>query len=145
MRAAEFQRGEIEIERRLQFFAVPGVTAEELLVVGAFLVPVREKRAGEVEPFPIPALRDHVDLLADLFLVNLFRFVRIGNVEDAALAVAEAIDKQCFVIGAQADVDGKHAAFHVTDRRDFLRPAIRLCRPRKRSQSFEVSAVAVKA
>ena len=135
MRAAQLERGEIEIERRLQFFAVPGVTAEELLVVGALLVPARQERTGEVKPFPVPALRHHVDLLADLFLVNLFRFLRIGNIEDAALAVAETIDKQCFVIGAQADVDRQHAAFDVTDRRDLLRLPFAADRPRKRAKA----------
>src|SRR5437016_10319614 len=62
MRSTEFQRGEIEIERRPQLFAVPGVTAKELLVVGAFLVPVRQTRACEIVPFPVPALRHHIDL-----------------------------------------------------------------------------------
>ena len=39
MRPAQFQRGEIEIERRLQFLAVPGIGAEELLVVVALSCP----------------------------------------------------------------------------------------------------------
>ncbi len=118
MRPTELKRSEIEIEARIQFLAVPGVTAEELLVIGALLVSAREKRTGEVEPLPIPALRHHVDLSADLFLVNLFWFLWIGNVEDAALAVGETIDEQCLIIGAQADIDRENTAFHVTDRRD---------------------------
>src|SRR5207253_10065618 len=93
MWATQFQRGEIEVERRLQFFAVPGVTAQELLVVFSLLVPSGQKRAGEIKTFPVPTLRDHVDLLADLFLVNLFRLLGVGNIEDAALAVTEGIDK----------------------------------------------------
>src|SRR5207249_5981691 len=111
---------EIEIEAWLQFFAVPGVTAKKLLVVGALLVPSRQKRAGKIKPFSIPALRHHVHLFANLFLVNLFRFLRIGNVEDAALAVTETINKQCFVIGADANIDRKHTALRLTDRRDLL-------------------------
>src|SRR5438270_514695 len=72
MRPAQLQLGEIESERRLQLFAVPGISAEELFVVVALLVPLRQKRAGEIEPFPVPALRHHIHLLADLFFVNLF-------------------------------------------------------------------------
>ena len=147
MRAAQFQRGEIEIERWLQLFAVPGITANELLVVGALFVPSRQKRAGEVEPFPVPALRHHVDLPANLFLVNLFRLLRIRNVEHAALAVTETIDKQCFVIGAQADVDRKHAAFNVTDRRDLLRlpfaAIVRVNEPKLRGQRGRGESVVV--
>src|SRR5207249_6817709 len=112
---------EIEIEAWLQFFAVPGVTAKKLLVVGALLVPSRQKRAGKIKPFPIPALRHHVHLLANLLFVNLFRFLRIGNVEDAALAVAETINKQCFVISADANIDRKNTTLRFTDLRDFLR------------------------
>src|SRR5207248_5509698 len=97
-----------------------GVTAQKLFVVGATFVPAREKRAGEIKPFPIPALRDHVDLLPNLFLANLFRFLRIRNVEDAAFAITEAIDKESFVIRAKADIDGKNTAFHLADGRDLL-------------------------
>src|SRR5437016_14386030 len=68
MRSTEFQRGEIEIERRPQLFAVPSVTAKELLVVGAFLVPVRQKRAYEIEPSPLPALRRCIALPPNIFL-----------------------------------------------------------------------------
>src|SRR6266550_1884528 len=100
MRAPQFERSEIELELWLQFFPVPGITAEKLLVVGALLVPSRQERTGKIKAFPVPALRHHVHLLADWFLVNLFRFLRIGNVEDAALTIAETINKQCFVIGA---------------------------------------------
>ena len=112
-----------------------------------FLSQFAQERAGEVEPFPVPALRDHVDLFADLFLVNLFRLLRIGNVEDAALAVTEAIDKECFVIGAQADVDGEHAAFHVTDRRDLpglpFAFVVRVNEPKLRSQRGRSEGVVV--
>src|SRR5439155_19747794 len=66
MRATEFERGEIQIKLRFQLFAVPSISAEELLVVGAFLVPSRQQRAGKINPFPIPALRHHVHLLANL-------------------------------------------------------------------------------
>src|SRR5438132_5256842 len=69
MRATELERGEIKIEGRFQFLPVPGVTTEKLLVVGALLVPSRQQRARKIKPFPVPALRHHVYLLANLFLV----------------------------------------------------------------------------
>src|SRR2546430_14686135 len=104
MRPAELQRGEIESKAWLQFFSVPCVGAQELFVIVAFLVPALQERTGKVEPFPIPALRYHVDLPANLLLVNLFRFMRIRNIEHATLAVPEGIDEQCFVIGAKANI-----------------------------------------
>src|ERR1700730_8476930 len=116
----QLQCGEIESKAWLQFFAVPCIGAQELLVVFAFLIPALEERAGKVESFPIPALRYHVDLPANLLLVNLFRVMRIRNIEYAALAVSEAIDEQCFVVGAKADVHWQHAAFDVTDRGNLL-------------------------
>ena len=147
MRTAQLERGEIEIEARLQFLAVPGVSAEKLLVVRALLVPMRQERTGEVESLPIPTLRDHVDLFADLFLVNLFRMMRIGNVEDAALAVAETTDKQCLVVSAQADIDWEHAAFNVTHRRDLLclplAAIVRVDEPKLRAQRSRGKSVVV--
>src|SRR4029077_14166294 len=104
MGTAQLQRGEIESKARLQFFAVPCIRAQELFIVFTFLVPALQERTGKVEPFPIPTLRYHVDLPANLLLVNLFRLMRIRNVEHAALTVSEAIDEQCSVIGAKADI-----------------------------------------
>src|SRR5213594_54768 len=120
MRATEFERIEIQLELWLQLLAIPGIGADELLVVRALFVPMREERAAEVEPLPVPALRHHVDLLADGLLVNLLRLLRIRHVKDAALAVAEATHEECAVIGAQADVHRKHATL-AADGRDFLR------------------------
>src|SRR6266436_7672275 len=105
MGPAQLQRGEIESKAWLQFFAVPCIGAQELLIVFAFLIPVLQERTGKVEPFPIPALPYHVDLSANLLLVNLFRFLRIRNVEHAALAVTETIYEQCFVVSTQADIN----------------------------------------
>src|SRR4051812_17528235 len=119
MRAAEFERGEIEREFLGQFFAIPSVGFQELLIVVAALVPAREERTAEVEPLPIPTLRDHIDLLADLLLVNLFRLLRIGHIEHAALAVTETVHEQRLVVRAQAYVHWQHTAF-ATDGRDFL-------------------------
>src|ERR1700724_1722152 len=121
MRAAQLERGEIEIEGWLQLLAIPRITANELLVVDALFVPPRQKRAREVEPLPVPALRHHIHLPANLLRVNLFRLLWIGNIKHAALAVTETIYKQSLVIGTEADVDRKHTALNVTDRRNILR------------------------
>src|SRR5262249_22788443 len=104
MRTAQLQRGEIECKAWLQFFAVPSVGAQELLVVFALLIPACQERTGKVEPFPVPALRHHVHLSSNLFLVNLFWFLRIRDIEPATLAIAEAIDEQRFIVGAKTNV-----------------------------------------
>src|SRR5436190_18251675 len=147
MWTAELERGEIEIEARPQFLAVPGESTEELLIIGALLVPMRQQRTGEVKPLPIPALRDHVDLFADWSLINLFRFLCIGNDEDAAFAVAETTNKQCFVVSAQADIHRQHAPFDVTDRRNFfclpLTFVVRVNKPKLRAQGGRSKCVVV--
>src|SRR6516164_7099427 len=120
MGAPKLQRGEIEIETWLQFFAVPCVGPQELLVIFAFLIPVCQERAGKVEAFSIPALRHHVYLPTNLLLVDLFRFLRVRDIEHSTLAIAETIDEQRFVIGAKADVHWQHTAFDVTDCRNLL-------------------------
>src|SRR5215470_15485145 len=99
MRPAELQRSEIESKAWLEFFSVPCVGAQKLLVIFAFLIPVRQERAGKVEPFPVPALRHHVNLSSNLLLINLFRLLWVRNVEHAAPSIAETIDKQRFVVG----------------------------------------------
>src|SRR6266481_6349997 len=71
MRAPEVLLREVHLERRLQLLAVPGEAAQELLVVGAALVPVGEQRGGDVDALTVPALGDHVDLLAGDFGVLL--------------------------------------------------------------------------
>src|SRR5262245_28353308 len=71
--ASEVLLREVDLEGRLQLLAVPGEAAQELLVVGAALVPVGEQRRGDVDALSVPALRDHVDLLAGDLLVGLLR------------------------------------------------------------------------
>src|SRR5204863_5720565 len=73
VRTSEFERGEIEREFLRQRFAVPDAALHELLIVVAAFVPAREEGTAEVKPLPIPALRHHVNLFADLLLVNLLR------------------------------------------------------------------------
>src|SRR6476469_7600423 len=116
MRTTEFKRGEIEIKRWFQFFAVPSIGSNELLIVGALLVPVGQERTGEVDTFSIPAFRDHVDLPSYLLLINLLRLLWVCDVENANLAVSEAGHEQGFIIGTQADVDRENPALGVTDR-----------------------------
>src|SRR5205823_12393249 len=65
MRAAKFEGGEIEREFLRQLFAVPCAGLHKLLIVVAAFVPARQERTAEIKPLPIPALRYHVELLAD--------------------------------------------------------------------------------
>ena len=61
---------EVDGEERRELLAVPAVGLQELLVVLALLVPVREQRRREVDALAVPGLRDHVHLRADLLLVH---------------------------------------------------------------------------
>src|SRR6185503_16938848 len=107
MGAAELLLREIDLEGRLQLLAVPGEAAQELLVVGAALVPVGEERRGDVDALAVPALRDHVDLLAGHLLVRLLRRPGIAEVEVARGAVHERVDPQPLAVAGDADVDGQ--------------------------------------
>src|SRR5262249_57216995 len=68
VRAAELGVEEVDLEERREVLAVPAVGLQELLAVGALLVPVGEQRRGDVEALTVPGLRDHVGLLPDLLL-----------------------------------------------------------------------------
>src|SRR6185436_14940296 len=94
MRAPELLLVEVDLERLPELIAVPAEAAQELLVVVAGLVPVRQQRGGDVDALAVPALRDHVDLLAGDLLVGLLRMLRIGEIEVARLAVHERVDPQ---------------------------------------------------
>src|SRR5712692_4972567 len=78
---------EVHLEGRLQLLAVPGEAAQELLVVGAALVPVGEQRRRDVHALAVPALGDHVDLLAGDLRVRLLRGLRLRQIEIARGAV----------------------------------------------------------
>ena len=54
MWAAELFLDEIDFKFEIEIFAVPVVSAQDLLVVGAFLVPVREQRGGDIDALSIP-------------------------------------------------------------------------------------------
>src|SRR5688572_14337648 len=66
VRAAQLESGEVEIKGGSKFLAVPPISAHELFVVLAKLVPAREQRTREVKALPVPALRHHVHLFADV-------------------------------------------------------------------------------
>src|SRR5262245_31962113 len=91
VRPAKLLLVEVDLERRLELLAVPGKAAHELLVVGAALVPVGQERRGDVDAGAVPALRDHVDLLAGDLLVRLLGLLGVREVEVAGLAVHERI------------------------------------------------------
>src|SRR3989441_4652737 len=69
VRTAELLSQEVDREERAQPIPVPTVRLQELLAVLARLVPVGEQRGGEVNALPIPGLRHHVHLGADLLRV----------------------------------------------------------------------------
>src|SRR5262245_48695756 len=121
VRASELLLREVDLERRRQLLAVPGEATEELLVVRAALVPVREQRGGDVDPLAVPALRDHVDLLPGDLLVGLLRRLWIREIEVARLAVHERVDPESLAVAGDADVDRQRNLRRVADRRDLLR------------------------
>src|SRR5262245_56640753 len=79
MGAAQVLLEEVHLEGRRQLLAVPAEAAHELLVVGARLIPVGQERGGYVHAGAVPALRDHVDLLAGDALVGLPGLLGIGD------------------------------------------------------------------
>src|SRR5215510_15610425 len=99
--AAQLLLVEIDLEGRLELLAVPGKAAHELLVVRAALVPVREQRGGDVDARAVPALRDHVDLLAGGALVRLLGLLWVREIEVAGLAVHERVDPEAAAGGHQ--------------------------------------------
>src|SRR3989454_5958665 len=121
MRAAELLLVEVDLEGGYQLLAVPAEAPHELLVVGAGLVPVREERGGDVDAGAVPALRDHVDLLAGDALVGLLRLLGIRQVEVAGLAVHERVDPEAGAVLVDADVHRQGDLGRVADDADFLR------------------------
>src|SRR3984893_3010074 len=91
MRAAELFGKKIDLEFELQILAVPLISAQELLVIVALLVPMFQQRRGDIDALSIPALRNHVDLLACDFLVDRHWLRWIGNVEQMGGAVHKSI------------------------------------------------------
>src|SRR6185295_3898227 len=100
--------------------AVPGISAHELFIIRAAFIPMREERTAEVKALPVPALRHHVQLLADLLFIDLFWLMRVRYIKDTHLAVAETVHEQSLIIGTEADVYWQHAALLVAHGRDFL-------------------------
>src|SRR4029450_1397322 len=105
VRAAELLLVEVHLERGRQGLAVPAERAHELLVVRATLVPVGEERGCDVDARAVPALRDHVDLLAGDPLIGLLWLLGIRQVEVASLAVHERVDPEPRAVLVDGDVD----------------------------------------
>src|SRR6185436_3832414 len=120
VRAPQLLLGEVHLERGRERLAVPPEGAQELLVVGARLVPVREQRRGDVDAGAVPALRDHVHLGARVLLVGLLRGLRVREVEVARHAVHERVHPEALAVLADADVDGQRDLRGVADGRDLL-------------------------
>src|ERR1700730_19077693 len=74
MRAAEFFSQKINLEFLRQILAVPIISAQHLFILGPSLVPIRKERGGNINALSVPALRNHIDLLAGDLLVDLHRF-----------------------------------------------------------------------
>src|SRR5262249_5315957 len=138
VRPAELLLVEIDLEGRLELLAVPGKAAHELLVVGAALVPVGEQRRGDVDPRAVPALRDHVDLLAGDPLVGLLGLLRVREIEVPRLAVHERVDPEPGAVLVDADVDRQRDLRRIADDGDLLglpfAGGVRLAQPDLRRQ-----------
>src|SRR5580765_942583 len=85
---------EVDREALRQRLAIPAIGPEKLLIGIARLVPIGEQRACVIDTLAVPALRDHVQLFADLSLVDLLRVVGIRHVIDTGLAIHEAVDEE---------------------------------------------------
>src|SRR5262245_16887398 len=120
VRAAELLLVEVHLERGRQGLAVPAERAHELLVVRAALVPVGEERGGDVDARAVPALRDHVDLLAGDALIGLLWLLGIRQIEVARLAVHERVDPEPGAVLVDGDVDRQRDLRGVVDGADLL-------------------------
>src|SRR2546427_6301580 len=80
----------------------------------------RSQRRGDVDAPAVPALRDHVDLLAGDLLVGLLRRLRVAQVEVARGAVHERVDPEALAVAGDADVHGQRDLGRIADRADFL-------------------------
>src|SRR5262249_57887054 len=69
-----------------------------------------EQGAGKIEALSIPTLGNHVELFADLFLVDLLRLLRVRYVKHTHFTVAETVYEQRFVVVADANIHWQHAA-----------------------------------
>ncbi len=95
---------EINAETWNQLLAVPFKSFEVLLIVVSFLSQLASSRGGKVCPLTIPTLGDHVDLLANLSLVDLLRIERVTDVEQACLSIHEGVYPETCIVGRDRDV-----------------------------------------
>src|SRR5271170_7348599 len=94
MRTAEPLLAEVDLERRCEFMAIPMKCAQELLVVLALFVPLRQQARSDVDAAAIPTLRHHVHLAAGVFAVGLARMRRVRQIKVVRRAVHEGIYPQ---------------------------------------------------
>ena len=124
MRHAQACRQEIDGKLQGQFFPVPGVRLEVLQVFALFrlaLVPVGQQGRGEIYPFPVPALGQHVDLCADLLRVNLLCVMGVADIEHPGHAVVPGVHPQQRVIRRDGNVHGQRNLLGDADIRNRLR------------------------
>src|SRR5512134_3865904 len=124
--AAELFLREVHLEGRLQFLAIPAECAQELFIVGAALVPFLEQARRDVDAFAVPALRDHVDLLAGLARIRLLRLFGVAQVEVAGHAIREGVDPKPLAVGSDRDIDRQRDLGRIADRSDL--PGLPLAR-----------------
>src|SRR5882762_1349553 len=138
MRPAELLLGEVDLERRRELLAVPLEAADELLVVGTALVPVGEERGGDVHACAVPALRNHVHLLAGHALVGLLGLLGVRDVEVPGLAVHERVHPEPGAVLVDTDVDRQRDLGRIADDGDLLRlplaRGVRLDQPELRGE-----------
>src|SRR5258708_26185637 len=89
MGPAELCLVEIDCPLLLQLFAVPAEKLQELLVVGAFLVPICEQGGSDIDPFPVPALGHHVDLRPGVRRIGFLGGFRVRQIEVMGHSVHE--------------------------------------------------------
>ncbi len=64
MGAAKLLFIKVDLEFLNELFSIPVISLQELLVVGALLVPIRKQRSRDINALSIPALGNHVHLAA---------------------------------------------------------------------------------
>src|SRR4051812_10880990 len=121
MSTAKLQRSEVDLELLDEFFAIPIIGLEELVVFVALHIPVRKQRRRKVNPLTIIALRDHIDLIPDLLCVNFFRSFRVRNIEQMSGPIHEGIYPQVLGVSRNRNVDRQRYLARVANVRHRLR------------------------
>src|SRR5918995_709674 len=120
MRTAQLLLREVNLEGLTQRTTIPTEGAQELFVVRTLLVPFRQQARGDIEPLPIPALRNHVHLAAGVLLVGFFWLFRVRKVEVTSHAIHEGVDPESLAVSGDRDIYGQGYLCRIADRCDFL-------------------------